>query len=705
MVENYETEEIVKEYDSRLVRRILSYLKPYKLYAFTAFIALVISTLGELSLPVIVQKIIDTSIVSQYIAIDETFFIVQGPQLSQEEKKIVSDIVSSKGTIVIGNKKFVLKSKDIVIPAALEKRLRELSIVDSDPWYVFKGSPQAELQNVCISNGSYSAIPEKILKTYPSELIREVKRYDFTFLIRSGILFLIILISILLATFIQTFITTIIAQNIMKDIRLELFKKTITQSTAFLNQNPVGRMVTRLTGDVETINEFFTSVLGAFLKDISVMSGVLITMVWLSPKLALITFITLPPVAIVTAINRYTSRDAFRRQRLASSRLNSFLSERLSGVHIVQLFAKEKKVSDRFKIHNTELLKANLGEMYVYATFRPIIDFLTSLTIAVVLFFGGSYIIGLQLSLGTLIAFINLVQMFYFPVQDISEKYTILQSAMAGSERVFALMDKDERIADRGKLTVSAQCKGKIEFKNVSFSYNGRETVLRHISFTVQPGEMVAIVGYTGAGKTTITNVLNRLWDIDEGTILLDDVPIEQYSLPSLRKAIVPVLQDVFLFSGTIADNIRLGLPISDKEVEDAAKAVYAHEFISKLPQGYQTRLSEGSTNISSGQRQLISFARLIAHNPRVIVLDEATSSIDTETELLIQKALQKILIGRTSIVIAHRLSTIKHADRILVLSHGEIVESGTHDTLLKKNSLYAMLYRLQYEHDETALF
>ncbi|WP_304224940.1 ABC transporter ATP-binding protein [Gracilinema caldarium] len=705
MAEYYETEEIVKEYDSKLVRRILSYLKPYKLHAFAAFIALVISTLGELSLPVIVQKIIDTSIISQYIAIDETFFIAQGPQLSQEEKKLFSDIVSFKETIVIGNKKFVLKSKDIVIPAALEKRLRELSIIDSEPWYVFNGSPKAELQKVSISNGSYSAIPEKILKTYPSELIREVKRQDFNFLIRSGILFLIILILILLATFVQTFITTIIAQNIMKDIRLELFKKTIFQSTAFLSRNPVGRMVTRLTGDVETINEFFTSVLSAFLKDISVMSGVLITMIWLSPKLALITFLTLPPVAIVTAINRYKSRDAFRRQRLASSRLNSFLSERLSGVHIVQLFVKEKAVSDQFKTHNTELLKANLGEMYVYATFRPIIDFLTSLTIGVVLFFGGAYIIGLHLSLGTLIAFINLVQMFYFPVQDISEKYTILQSAMAGSERVFALMDKDEMITDKGKLTVSAQCKGKIEFKNVSFSYNGREPVLRHISFTVQPGEMVAIVGYTGAGKTTITNVLNRLWDIGEGTILLDDVPIEQYSLSSLRKAIVPVLQDVFLFSGTIADNIRLGLPISDKEVEDAAKAVYAHEFISKLPQGYQTRLSEGSTNISSGQRQLISFARLIAHNPRVIVLDEATSSIDTETELLIQKGLQKILTGRTSIVIAHRLSTIKHADRILVLSHGEIVESGTHDTLLKKNSLYAMLYRLQYENDETALF
>jgi ATP-binding cassette subfamily B protein len=487
----------------------------------------------------------------------------------------------------------------------------------------------------------------------------------------------------------------------MKDIRLELFQKTVYQSTAFLNRNPVGRLVTRLTSDVETINEFFTSVLGAFLKDLSVMAGVLVTMLILSPKLAVITFATLPPVAIVTAFNRYKSRDAFRRQRLASSRLNAFLSERLSGVHIVQLFAKEKKVAQQFKKYNIDLLKANLGEMYVYATFRPIIDFLTSITIATVLFFGSKYIFNIQLSLGVLIAFINLVQMFYFPVQDISEKYTLLQSAMAGGERVFALMDTDERIPDSGRLDASENCKGKIEFKHVSFSYNPQEPVLKNLSFTVEPGEMVAIVGYTGAGKTTITNVLSRLWDIQDGEILLDDIPITEYKLSSLRNVIVPVLQEVFLFSGTIADNIRLGLPLPDEEVERAAKAVYAHEFISRLPQGYNTKLSEGATNISSGQRQLISFARLLAHNPKVIVLDEATSSIDTETEQLIQRGMQNILKDRTSIVIAHRLSTIRHANKILVLSNGEIVESGTHEELIKKNSLYSTLYRLQYEQQE----
>ena len=698
MGEYFEAEAVVKDFDSRIAKRILSYLKPYRFNAFIALIALVISTAGELSLPVLIQQIIDTSIVAQYLAFDEGLIESKDTALVPHEKVLLTNIISNSKNIQIDTKIFVFKSKDLALSSSLEKRLRDLSIIDSNSWYVFPDIPPEELTSVCITNGLYSAIPEKVLKTFQPEVIHKVKQKDYKFLIRTGVLFLFFLLIILLATFGQTFITTLIAQNIMKDIRLELFQKTIYQSTAYLSRNPVGRMVTRLTGDVETINEFFTSVLGAFLKDLSIMAGVLVTMFILSPKLAFITCATLPPVAIVIAINRYKSRDAFRQQRVASSRLNAFLSERLSGVHIVQLFAKEKVAAHQFKGFNTELLKANLGEMYVFATFRPIIDFLTSVTIATVLFFGGKYLLNIQLSLGVLIAFINLVQMFYFPVQDISEKYTLLQSAMAGGERVFALMDTNERIADAGSIEISNTCRGKIDFKNVTFSYVPNEPVLKNLSFTVQPGEMIAIVGYTGAGKTTITNVLSRLWDIQEGTILLDDIPVQEYRLGSLRKAIVPVLQEVFLFSGTIADNIRLGLSLTDKDVEEAAKAVYAHDFITSLPQGYNTRLSEGATNISSGQRQLISFARLFAHNPRVIVLDEATSSIDTETEQRLQMAMQKILSGRTSIVIAHRLSTIRHASKILVLSAGEIVEAGTHEELIQKNSLYATLYRLQYE-------
>ena len=307
-------------------------------------------------------------------------------------------------------------------------------------------------------------------------------------------------------------------------------------------------------------------------------------------------------------------------------------------------------------------------------------------------------VVNLSLSLGSLIAFINLVSMFYQPLMDITEKYTLLQSAMAGGERVFALLDTEEHIPDRGTRPAEGSIRGDIVFENVNFSYNREEPVLQDLSFTVKAGEMLAIVGYTGAGKTTITNVLTRPWDTDSGRITLDGIPVADIPLGELRRSVLPVLQDVFLFSGPVADNIRLGLDLTDAQVEEAARAVHAHEFISRLSEGYQTLLSEGASNISAGQRQLISFARVIAHNPAVVILDEATSSVDTETERLIQLGMKRVLTNRTSIVIAHRLSTIRHADRILVLSGGRLAEQGTHQDLIARNGLYAGLYRLQYE-------
>ncbi|MDR1900114.1 MAG: ABC transporter ATP-binding protein/permease, partial [Treponema sp.] len=408
--------------------------------------------------------------------------------------------------------------------------------------------------------------------------------------------------------------------------------------------------------------------------------------------------VTLPPVLAVTLISRVKARDAFRRQRIASSRVYSYLAERLAGIQVVQLFRGEKKSRREFGERNGELLEANLGEMYVFAVFRPLVEWFSTLTAAVIITVGGSMVLDLSLSLGVLIAFIYLVQMFFSPVADIAEKYTLLQSAMAGGERVFKLMDTEERIPDEGRRSVEGQVRGHIEFEDVHFSYKRGEEVLKGLSFTVNPGEMAAIVGYTGAGKTTITNVLARFWDIDSGVIRLDGIPVRDIPLDELRRQALPVLQDVFLFSGTVAENISLGLPLGGDAVVEAAKAVHAHEFISRLPQGYDTPLSEGAANISSGQRQLISFARVIAHNPAVVILDEATSSIDTETERLIQLGMKRVLAGRSSIVIAHRLSTIKNADRILVLSGGRVVEEGRHQELIARNGLYAGLYRLQYE-------
>jgi ATP-binding cassette subfamily B protein len=452
---------------------------------------------------------------------------------------------------------------------------------------------------------------------------------------------------------------------------------------------------------VETINEFFTTVLVAFLKDLSIMAGALITLFILSPRMALIVITTLPPVFILTLVSRFKARDAFRRQRTASSKVYAYLAERLAGVQVVQLFRREAKSGGEFASRNRELLDANLGEMYVFATFRPIIDFLGSLSLGVILYFGALQNLNAGLSLGTLVAFINLIRKFYQPVMDIAEKYTILQSALVGAERIFQMMDDPRCIPDTGKQSLPGPPRGEVSFQNVHFAYKKDEPVLRGVSFTVRPGETFALVGYTGAGKTTIASLLTRLWDADSGSITLDGMDIRSLPLAELRAAVQPIQQEVTLFSQSIRENITLGLDIPEQDLVRAARLAQAHDFISALPGGYDTILQEGAVNLSSGQRQLLSFARILAHNPPVLILDEATSSIDTETEKLVQKAMKTVLEGRTSIVIAHRLSTIRSANRILVLSEGRVIEEGNHEELLAKGGVYHTLYRLQMKTEE----
>ena len=732
MADFFDTEEVVRGYDRKIFLRILSYIKSYKALIFATVLALLISTLGELFVPILQQKIIDDAIVIRFLTVNRNAAesvskAGPGPAgLGKESTKALELLMNYPHSVKSREFIFIPVERDSRISSAVEKELLAKGILDGGDWYAFRFKPDSPAAAVVQSRADIfragdneAGVLKKDLNALPVKEIAAVRAGDVSFIIRSVLILLGILCLVFLFTFVQTWGTTLVGQRVMKDIRLGLFTRTCSQSTGFLSRHPVGRIVTRLTGDVETINEFFSSVLVAFLKDLSVMIGVLITLFVLAPKLGLAALVTMPPVLVVTAISRIKARDAYRRQRIASSRVNSYLSERLSGVQVVQIFQGEKKSIGEFSERNNELLRANLGEMYVFATFRPIVEWFSTLTTAVIIVAGSVMVLNLSLSLGVLIAFINLIGMFYSPVMDIAEKYTLLQSAMAGGERVFKLLDTDERIPDTGTYHIEGASRiegafrepangggaidkpavrGHIDFDNVHFSYNQPEEVLKGLSFSVNPGEMAAIVGYTGAGKTTITNVLARLWDIDSGEIRLDGVPIRDIPLEELRRSCLPVLQDVFLFSGTVADNIRLGLSLSGAEVEEAAKAVYAHEFISHLEKGYETILSEGAANISSGQRQLISFARVIAHNPAIVILDEATSSIDTETERLIQLGMQRVLAGRTSIVIAHRLSTIRHADRILVLSGGRLAEQGTHDELIAKNGLYAGLYRLQYE-------
>ncbi len=696
-------ESITKGYDSGIVGRIFAYLRPYAGIAVATILTLAISTAGELYIPVLVKDTVDGALVVSYA------MVAPGLMAGSEPVALPADPI-------LGGRSIVPSSRLKAIPGSQRREYLASGAIGQASLYLVglesPASPRAAAQGealaaaraLCALKGgevlagpSHAVLPIEILKALPPDQALALRSADTRRISRNVSILLSVLLAVLAATFLQIYLSSLVGQRIMKDMRMELFRHTSTRSLAFLSRQPVGRLVTRMTSDVETINQFFTDVLAAFLKDASLMAGVLVVLLLLDWRLALVTLATLPPVLVVTLISRTRARDAFRRQRTWLSKVNSYLAERVSGIAVVKLFVREEASSREFREKDAQLQKANLGEMYVYATFRPIVDFLGATTTAVVIWY-GSKMLGLELlSLGTLIAFINLVGMFYSPIQDLSEKYTLLQSAMAGGERVFKLLDSTDTIPDKPRVAMPDPVRGHVQFQDVRFAYKAGEWILKDLSFSVQPGEMVAIVGSTGAGKTTVTNLITRLWDIQGGTISLDGIPIQDLPLHGLRKAVQPVLQDVFLFSGTIADNIKLGQDISDERMRLAARAVHADEFIEALPGGYDSLLSEGATNLSSGQRQIISFARVLAHDPALIILDEATSSVDTETEGMIQRGLEGLLSGRTSIVIAHRLSTIKHADRIIVLAAGKVAEEGRHEELLERRGLYWNLYRLQY--------
>ncbi|MFP4510979.1 MAG: ABC transporter ATP-binding protein [Spirochaetaceae bacterium] len=553
------------------------------------------------------------------------------------------------------------------------------------------------------TGGDYAAISSEDLNGFSSDDRRQLRAPDIDGITRMTLFFLIVLVGVLGLSFTQVYLLALTGQGIMKDMRLALFTHITHQSLDYLNRNPVGKLVTRVTNDVETINELFQNVLSNLIRDMARMIGVVIALFILSRRLGLVTVLTLPPVLVAFAFFRVRAREAFRNVRVWVSRVNTFLSEHLSGMGVVQMFVTESRAARRFERDNEELMKANLGEMYVMATFRPLVDLLSNVSIAVIIYFGAAFFNRGLVSLGVVIAYINYVRLFYQPVMSISEQFTILQSAMAGGERVFQILDENESIEDSGTRHFPKHVEGDVVFENVVFAYKPGEPVIRDLSFRIAAGETVAVVGYTGAGKTTIANLLTRMWDIQSGSIRIDGEDIRNVPLAELRTTVQPIQQDVFLFNETVRENIRLGASFDDARIHEVSKIVQAEPFITRLPGGYDAILNEGATNISTGQRQLLSFARVLAHDPRIIIMDEATANIDTETEQLIQNAMFRLMEGRTSLVIAHRLSTIRHADRILVLSHGQLVEEGTHEQLIEKHGLYYNLYRLQYQDDVAA--
>lgn len=487
-------------------------------------------------------------------------------------------------------------------------------------------------------------------------------------------------------------------QRIMYDLRMEVFGKLQRLPISFFDRNPVGRLVTRVTNDIDALNELFTAGLVSIFGDIFLLGGIVCVLFWFNWKLALVTFAILPLLFLLTFWFKRRARQWYRRVRTRLAAINSFLQERISGMSILQLFNQESAAADELREINAAHRDAHVRSIFYYAIYFPSVELITALGIALVLWYGGGQVVQGALSLGALVAFLQYAQRFYQPLADLSEKYNILQSAMAASERTFQLIDREVEIESPANGHDPASVSGRIEFDQVRFGYVTDEEVLHDVSFRVTEGETVAVVGHTGAGKSTLASLVQRFYDVDSGAVLVDGVDVRRWNLQRLRSSVGVVLQDIFLFSGTIAENISLGNPeIGRDRLRQAAAEVHALEFIEKLPGGFDAVVRERGAGLSVGQKQLIAFARALAYDPSILILDEATSSIDTETEGLIQLGLETLLADRTSIVIAHRLSTIRRADRILVLHKGRLEEEGSHEELLALGGIYYRLHLLQH--------
>jgi ATP-binding cassette, subfamily B, multidrug efflux pump len=533
--------------------------------------------------------------------------------------------------------------------------------------------------------------------------------------------------------FLQTYFMQWAGQKVMFDLRSQIFRHLQRMHIAFYDKNPVGRLVTRVTTDVDALNEMFTSGVVSIFEDLFVLLGIVGIMLCMNWKLALITFAVLPLIVVATKIFRDKVRDSYRRIRTAIARINSYLQEHVSGMVVLQLFNRERKAYNRFSEINRSHMDAFKDAILAYALYYPAVDFFSAIAIACVIWFGGQdvlrgsvansvsiefsrqtlvsfHMVATAASLGLLIAFTQYAQRFFRPIMDFSEKYNILQSAMAASERIFKLLDTPVDVVSPA-VTKKPEGRGRIEFDHVWFAYRDVPTenvvaspdwVLRDVSFAIEPGETVAIVGHTGAGKTTLISLLLRFYDVQKGAVRIDGVDVEEMYLPDLRSRFGVVLQDPFLFTGTIGGNIRLGTDrIQDEHVEKAAEDVNLGDFVRALPNGFNEEVRERGSTLSTGQKQLISFARALAHEPKILILDEATSSVDTETEFKVRDALGRMVEGRTSLIIAHRLSTVQRADKIIVMHKGQVREMGTHQELLAQRGIYFKLYQLQYKDQE----
>ncbi|HPZ12637.1 MAG TPA: ABC transporter ATP-binding protein [Bacillota bacterium] len=692
----YEEEEqiIGKVYDSQLIRRLMSYAAPYRKTFVLGIIVIMIIAGTDLVRPYLIKTAMDDYI-SGYDA----------PMARYEPEAVPAGIRDNRmihynGHVYVRIKDLPSNHADEYEPEALFQLLNI-----SDQYVLISGAlpPDHGPAQLATTDSGLVLIVDEV--EHPAQIIEGhenigiFREQDLAAVSRLAIILLLVGALAFVLNYGQTVLLQRAGQRIIYEIREEVFTHLQHMDVAFFDTNPVGRLVTRVTNDTETLNEMYTSVIVNLFKDVFMLVGIIVVMFRLDTQLALLSLAALPLIIVSTIIFRTRARQAYRQVRTALARINSTLAENISGMKIVQIFNRQQRNYDDFVNVNREYYRAGIGEMMVYAIFRPIMELIGTGALALVVWYGGRNVISGTMQFGMVYAFINYVSMFFGPINDLTEKYNLMQAAMAASERLFQLMDTEIMVKDPENPVSVDRLDGRIEFKNVWFAYNDADWVLRDINFTIEPGEVVAFVGATGAGKTSITSLINRLYDIQKGQILIDGVDIRSYRVADLRRNIAAVLQDVFLFAGDIKSNIRLNnVDISDEKIKEVARYVNADHFISKLPNGYDEPVTERGSTLSAGQRQLLAFARALASDPSILVLDEATANIDTETELLIQDALPKLIAGRTTIVVAHRLSTIQHADKIIVIHKGRIREEGTHQELLAKRGLYYDLYRLQYK-------
>ena len=656
------------------MKRLLSYLKPHKWVMTLATVLVLFIIAVELYRPIIIGNAIDQYINGYY-----------HPYVEADVS--ASDAVNWNGLVL---------SRDQAVSKADSASFYQIFLW-KDHYYMAENLTRAEC--TALQNADTSVLKNYVregAQKLTSNDLKVLRQNDFKGILKAGILFLLLLFSGFFLNLADTWLLQKMGQQIVYKLREETFTHIHSLSLSFFNITPVGKLVTRVSNDTEAVNELFSTILVKLFKNVVKIIGYAVVMLSINVKMAGISFLLLPLVAILTFVFRHLSRKAYQITRNKITELNTFLSEHISGMKLIQIFAREKEKYSEFEGKSMELYRANFREIMTFAIFRPSIYLVSVIAMILVIRTGSLSVLNRSLSLGTLFVFITYISSFFEPIQELSEQLGTLQSSIASAEKIFSVLDvKPEIVSPADPAPVNIL--GEIEFRHVWFAYEEENYILKDVSFVIHPGEKAAFVGATGAGKSTILNLIGRYFDIQKGQILIDGIDIHEIDLDVLRGAIGQVQQDVFIFTGDIKSNISLNNEaISPDDVRRAAEIVNADPFIQKLPHGYDEPVTERGSTLSAGQRQLLSFARTLAYDPKILVLDEATANIDTETETLITQALARLMDGRTTIMVAHRLSTIQHADKIIVMHHGEIKESGTHQELLAKDGLYKKLYELQ---------